>query len=182
MRVLVVSDTHGELDNVELLASKAVELGVDLVIHLGDDYEDAEPLIGKGFTVLRVPGVYEEAYFKPDIPHRLLLCLEDWLVLALHAPRRHDNDASWDPDPDMLASRRAVDVILHGHTHIPRAEEANGVVYVNPGHLKKEDKKGYPPTYAILDFDPDKLTVRIVELRTGGTLIEREFTRPGKPS
>ncbi len=177
MHILLVSDTHGELDNVEKLAEKAREHEPDLIIHLGDDIPDAEPLAKAGFKVLRVPGVYEEAYKDPMVPHRLLLDLEGWLVLAVHAPKRHENDAPWDPDPREVAARRAVDIILHGHTHIPRAEEEDGVIWINPGHLKKQDKKGYPATYAVLDVSKEKVHVRILELATGNVLLEKAFER-----
>ena len=35
-------------------------------------------------------------------------------------------------------------------THIPRLEKINDVVYMNPGHLRKSDKKGWPATYAVV--------------------------------
>ncbi len=42
------------------------------------------------------------------------------------------------------------EILLHGHTHIPRKESVNGVVYLNPGSLSipKEDSKH---SYMILE-------------------------------
>ena len=42
------------------------------------------------------------------------------------------------------------DAFLHGHTHVLRAEQKDGIIFLNPGSVSipKEDN---PPTYAILE-------------------------------
>ena len=53
------------------------------------------------------------------------------------------------------------------------AKVHDGILFVNPGHLKKEDKKGFPPTFAILDIEDRKVTVRILDLKNKTKLEER---------
>jgi putative phosphoesterase len=173
MLVVVMSDTHGELDNLKSILPRIREINPDLVMHLGDNYEDAELL--RDFPLLRVPGVYESYYSKPEVPNRIILNLSGWLSLLTHSHLRHENDLPWDPDPQDLVRRKAVDLIIHGHTHIPRAELIEGVVYINPGHMKKEDKKGYPPTFSLIEAE-EELKVRIIEL-SGRVMLEKSFTR-----
>ncbi|RSN72510.1 metallophosphoesterase family protein [Candidatus Methanodesulfokora washburnensis] len=173
MLVMVMSDTHGELDNLKSILPRIREINPDLVVHLGDNYEDAELL--RDFPLLRVPGVYESYYSKPEVPNRIILNLSGWLSLLTHSHLRHENDLPWDPDPQDLVRRKAVDLIIHGHTHIPRAELIEGVVYINPGHMKKEDKKGYPPTFSLIEAE-EELKVRIIEL-SGRVMLEKSFTR-----
>jgi len=173
MLVMVMSDTHGELDNLKSILPRIREINPDLVVHLGDNYEDAELL--RDFPLLRVPGVYESYYSKPEVPNRIILNLSGWLSLLTHSHLRHENDLPWDPDPQDLVRRKAVDLIIHGHTHIPRAELIEGVVYINPGHMKKEDKKGYPPTFSVIEAE-EELKVRIIEL-SGRVMLEKSFTR-----
>ncbi|MGY0287768.1 MAG: YfcE family phosphodiesterase [Thermoproteota archaeon] len=173
MLVVVMSDTHGELDNLKSILPRIREINPDLVVHLGDNYEDAELL--RDFPLLRVPGVYESYYSKPEVPNRIILNLSGWLSLLTHSHLRHENDLPWDPDPQDLVRRKAVDLIIHGHTHIPRAELIEGVVYINPGHMKKEDKKGYPPTFSLIEAE-EELKVRIIEL-SGRVMLEKSFTR-----
>jgi len=173
MLVVVMSDTHGELDNLKSILPRIREINPDLVVHLGDNYEDAELL--RDFPLLRVPGVYESYYSKPEVPNRIILNLSGWLSLLTHSHLRHENDLPWDPDPQDLVRRKAVDLIIHGHTHIPRAELIEGVVYINPGHMKKEDKKGYPPTFSVIEAE-EELKVRIIEL-SGRVMLEKSFTR-----
>lgn len=42
------------------------------------------------------------------------------------------------------------DVVLHGHTHVLRAEEKDGLLFLNPGSVSIP-KEGNPPTYAMLE-------------------------------
>ena len=42
------------------------------------------------------------------------------------------------------------DVFLHGHTHVLRAEQKDGIIFLNPGSVSIP-KEGNPPTYAILE-------------------------------
>ena len=42
------------------------------------------------------------------------------------------------------------DVLLHGHTHVLRAEEKDGLLILNPGSTSIP-KEGNPPTYATLE-------------------------------
>ncbi len=175
MRVLVISDTHGELGNVKKLMLRALKLRPDLVIHLGDNYDDANVLMEK-FKVMRVPGVYEDAYFSPDVPNRILIDLKGWTTLLVHSLRPHENDQPWDLDPTKLISKGVVDLVLHGHTHVPRVER-HEVVLVNPGHLKSEDKRGYPPSFAVLDVIEDELKISIEELNSEKLLAEGRFPK-----
>jgi len=101
--------------------------------------------------------------------------LNGWIALATHSHSRHENDLPWDPDPKELAERGAIDIILHGHTHIPRVEEELGIIYINPGHMKSHDKKGYPPTFSVIEGG-EELRVKILDL-SGRVIIERNFAR-----
>lgn len=42
------------------------------------------------------------------------------------------------------------DVLLHGHTHVLRAERKDGILILNPGSVSIP-KEGNPPTYAVLE-------------------------------
>lgn len=43
------------------------------------------------------------------------------------------------------------DVLLHGHTHVPRNETIGGVRYLNPGCVTRPNR-GAPPSVALLQF------------------------------
>ena len=177
MKIVVVSDTHGELDLVDLLIDKLRKERPDLVIHLGDDSPDAKPIEDAGFKVVKVPGVFEDVYKDIKVVNRVVIKLGSWYVLLTHTPESHKNDLPIDPKPEELARRKAIDAIFHGHTHIPRLEEVNGVLYLNPGHLKKSDKKGWPATYAVVTIEGNELRAEIRRLVDDSVLFSNTFSR-----
>ncbi len=177
MKLIVISDTHGELDQVNLLVDKLRKEQPDLVIHLGDDSPDVKPIEDAGFKVVNVPGVFEDVYKNVKVANRVIIKLGSWYVLLTHTPESHKNDLPTDPKPEELASRKAVDAVFHGHTHIPRLEEVNGVLYLNPGHLKKSDKKGWPATYAVVGVEGNVLRAEIRRLADDGTVLSNTFSR-----
>ncbi|MEW6261443.1 MAG: metallophosphoesterase family protein [Thermodesulfobacteriota bacterium] len=173
MKFAVISDSHGFTDNVKRLADRLVRAGIKLAVHLGDEYEDAEPLLAAGLEVSRVPGVFSPVYQDPDIPNRLLTSLGGLKVLLTHAEAPHQNDRPEDGDPAEIASREKPDLVLFGHSHVPVIEERAGVWWVNPGHLKPEDKKGFPPSYALVDAGLRPIGIRILALEGDRVMMER---------
>ena len=64
-----------------------------------------------------------------------------------------------------MVARGEADVVLHGHTHIPRDEVVSGVRFINPGHLKPDDKRGHQPSFAILEVKDKKISVELLEIQ-----------------
>lgn len=169
----VVSDSHGEIKNVGRLAVRLNRAGIKTALHLGDDYQDAGALLAAGLEVLRVPGVYSEYYRKPDIPNRLVTELSGLKIMLTHSDQPHENDLPEDRDPAELAAEEKPDLVFFGHSHLPVIEERDGVVWVNPGHLKAEDKKGSPPSYALVDASAGPPRVTILSLEDETVLMEK---------
>jgi putative phosphoesterase len=161
MKIGILSDSHGNIENLR----KAIEIlrkeNVKFIVHLGDNYSDCE-----GLPInLRVPGVYDEEYENRSIKHRIIKEFCGKKFLFTHTSSSHENDFENDLKPEKILDK--IDFLVFGHTHIPEAriEKINEkeVVFVNPGHLKEFDKKGYPPTFAIIEIN-DKKEVRILKL------------------
>jgi putative phosphoesterase len=57
-----------------------------------------------------------------------------------------------------------VDVVLHGHTHVPRNERRGGVLFLNPGCVTRPNR-GSPPSVAWLEIADGKVDWRLVPLR-----------------
>jgi uncharacterized protein len=56
-----------------------------------------------------------------------------------------------------------VDVVLHGHTHVPRNEKRGGVLFLNPGCVTRPNR-GARPSVAWLEIGDGKLDWRLVPL------------------
>ena len=176
MRMGVVSDSHKNLDNLKSAARKLIEEKVQAIIHLGDDYDDAKVLEEFPVEVVKIPGVFSTYYQDPQTPNRLVREFGGVKTLMTHAPTPHKNDPPGELSPERIIEAERIKVILYGHTHTPEIKEKNGVLWVNPGHLQKEDKRGFPPSFAVVDFDKGKVTGRVVDLRQGKDLVKYQFS------
>ena len=59
-----------------------------------------------------------------------------------------------------------IDVIVSGHSHVPKIETVGGVLYLNPGSAGRRRFK-LPITLATLDVMPDGLRPEIHDLEGG---------------
>ena len=57
---------------------------------------------------------------------------------------------------DQMPPLKAGDILVHGHTHLLKAEKVNGHYILNPGSTSIP-KGGNPATYAILDEQDFKI-------------------------
>ena len=129
--IAVISDTHDHYPP-DLPGRLA---GADEIWHLGDVCRqdvlvEFEQL---GMPVRVVLGNNED---HAGWPHSLLLEREGRRFFLVHIPPRQ--------------APPGVDVVLHGHTHVPRDEtDENGVRWLNPGCISRP-RKGAPPSFAWL--------------------------------
>jgi putative phosphoesterase len=173
MLVGVVSDTHGNREGMLLLVERLRFLGVQTLLHLGDDYRDLATLAQAGLEVFGVPGVYCPEYRDPHIPNRQVVALGGVKFLLTHTETRHRYDAPEDPDPELACYE--VDAVLFGHTHAPELEERQGVAWINPGHLRNRTDRGHPPTFALLHISPPELKVQVHRLVDGLPIQKKIF-------
>lgn len=179
MKIGVISDSHGELDNVRNAgAFLADELQVDLIVHLGDDEDDADVLRELGPELIVIPGAFSDRYKDVDVPNRIITEFGTWRVLITHTPDPHKNDLPGDPDPEALVRNHDVDLVLHGHTHTPFVSRRDGVVIINPGHLRSWDKKGHDASFACLEVRGRELEVTLYSLGAKSVLDNQVFTKP----
>jgi putative phosphoesterase len=176
MKLGVFSDSHNNLDYLETAASNAVHRGAaEVLIHLGDDFEDAKILNQFGMRVIRVPGVFSPQYQDRATANRIIEAFGPWNVLMTHTRQKHQNDLETDLDPEEVVRSRSVHVVLYGHTHEPAVTTSQGVWFINPGHLKRHDKKNHPPSFALVDLRGDGGTVQIIDVVSRAELLRRDF-------
>ena len=175
MKLGVMSDTHRHIVNM----SKAVKFlrGMDVkrIIHLGDEYTDAEE-IGES-DIVRVPGVFSDAYQDKEIENRRVDNFCGWRFLLTHTIASHPNDLPDDLRPEEMINTDRVHVVLFGHTHVPEIYREKGMIFMNPGHLKNEDKKGFPPTFGYVELTINLLVLRIYDLRDFSVRQEERYRK-----
>lgn len=111
MKMLVLSDSHG---NVENMARAVEQVQPDRIAHLGDVMRDGEKLhaLFPAIPLDQVPGNCDLAAF--DAPEKLLL-VEDKRVLLCHGHTLHVKEGLL--TAMYAALEKQVDVLLFGHTH-----------------------------------------------------------------
>lgn len=146
LRIFVLADTHNRLPaHIEALAKDA-----DEIWHLGDvcDPGILETIENIGPPVTIVRGNCDSNSEWPLVVNLERNGLRFWLV---HIP------------PERAPAN--VDVLLHGHTHVPRNERREGVLFLNPGCVTRPNR-GAPASVANLDIASDgKLAWRTILLR-----------------
>ena len=154
MKLLVLSDSHGNVDNM----ARAVELTQPRhILHLGDCLRDAQALHERfpDLPMDTVPGNCDWGSF--DQPERLLE-FEGVRVLMMHG---HTRNVKSSPLAAQYAAREwGADVLLFGHTHRPLVDNDGALLVLNPGAA------GDPlhPTCGILTIDNGHADVRTLAL------------------
>lgn len=145
LKIFVLADTHDRLAaNLEALAA-----GADEIWHLGDVCDPAilQTIETFGPPVTVVRGNCDSTI---EWPLRVNLMRNGVRFRLIHIP------------PDEAGD---VDVVLHGHTHVPRDERVRAVRFLNPGCVTRPNR-GAQPSVAWLEIATDgELTWRRTTLR-----------------
>src|ERR1700726_2189572 len=144
LRIFVLADTHNRLpEKVLVLARDA-----DEIWHLGDvcskSILDELRAVGPPVTVVR-----GNCDSNSDWPLVVDLVRNGVKFRLQHIP------------PDKPP--KDVDVVLHGHTHVPRNEKRRGVLFLNPGCVTRPNR-GSASSVAWLEISKGKIKWRLVPL------------------
>ena len=147
MKVLIVSDTHRNEDN--LISALTQEKNLDLLIHCGD-VEGAEYEIEHyaGCNTVFVAGNND---FFSRLPRELELTVEDYKVWVTHG---HNYYVNTNPEYIRKEARlRGMDIAIYGHTHRPVIEKKDALIVINPGSLTYPRQEGRRPSYVVLEVE-----------------------------
>ena len=146
----VISDTHGLL-RPEV---RAALTSVDRIIHAGD-FDDRRTL--QWLTMLgevtAVKGNCDRGSWADTLEDHQLITVEGITLYVVHAIE----DLTFDP------RSRGISVVISGHTHQPRKEVQDGVLYLNPGSAGPR-RHGRPISLAKLHIGPDGVLGEIIIL------------------
>ena len=151
MQIGIISDTHG------LLRPEAIKhlAGTDHIIHAGDI---GAPEVVEGLRRIApttaIRGNIDAGEWAKDYPDTERVVLGGRAFYVLHNLK----EIKLDP-----AASGAVDVIICGHSHRPKIETKNGVLYVNPGSAGPRRFK-LPIAVAMLALSDRAILPRILEI------------------
>jgi putative phosphoesterase len=159
VKILVVSDTHGAIFE-SIVKPMQDEKNIDLMIHCGDNYRDAEKLselLGVK-EYYRVPGNCDFNLHNESN----LLCLKigGKHVIITHGHLQHVKDGL--DELKGVAKEKNADIVLYGHTHIAHEEIHNNVLFFNPGSTIMP--KYGNPSYGIIEIKSDNVLSKILNI------------------
>ena len=164
MKLLIMSDTHGNQTMIHAMIDHALK--VDITLHLGDNYHDAQAILDAGACVIRIPGTWGAQYQDPLIDNRRFETWLGWRFFLTHTPEIDAHDLPQDLDPFDVLSKKLCDVFCHGHTHEPMLRYYNDVLILNPGHLKGSMDRGFAASYAVATLTQTECSVDIIDFQS----------------
>ena len=147
MKILIVSDTHRNTDNLEVVLEQ--EKPLDLLIHLGDIEGDEDYI--EVLAECPVEAVAGNNDFFSDLPGEREIQIGKYKALLTHGQYYYVNAGTG--RIKMEAEAREIDIAMFGHTHRPLLEQDNGVVVLNPGSISYPRQEGKNPSYIVMELD-----------------------------
>lgn len=155
MKVLVISDTHRNISNVERVLELVMPRGVKTVLHCGDNIDDARRLqkLYPQLTIHAVYGNCDGLGYGEDYTKVVEVGGVD--IFMTHGNRYN---VKWDDYETLMIDAMAHDAqaAVCGHSHCAHLEKNEDFIMLNPGSMS-EPRDGYGPSYAILDIEEGKI-------------------------
>ena len=148
-RIGIISDTHG------LLRPEAEQrlAGVDHIVHAGDiGRADIVDTLRRIAPVTAIRGNVDTGQWAREYAETKLVRLAGKSIYVLHDLKTlHIDDHA------------GIDVVVSGHSHVPKIESFGGILYLNPGSAGPRRFK-LPITLATLEVTPEGLRPEIHDL------------------
>jgi len=151
MKVIVFSDSHRDIDTMEKVA---VLEKPDMVLHLGDHAADGVELD------LRLPDipvviVSGNCDLWTAVADEKFIDLDGIKILMTHG-HNYGVRAGYS---NLISEgrKRGADLILCGHTHIPKLIKKKDIILMNPGKAGKFSRGPHKPTYGKIDTNAEPM-------------------------
>ncbi|MEO3992905.1 MAG: metallophosphoesterase [Desulfurococcaceae archaeon TW002] len=180
MKILVISDIHDNLEALTKLKSIVLSESYDLVVVLGDFTSPFTLRELLSFTP-KLVGVFgnndgDKALLKGLAPQLVDQPLEEffegWRVFIMHGFK---DQKLTEKIVYSLCVSGLYDIVLYGHTHVPKVSTVGKCLTVNPGTLS-----GYLAefkSYAVLITSDHEATAKIIELESSKYVAEASTSR-----
>lgn len=155
MKILVLSDSHGNVSNMVWAVKREKPR---MVLHLGDCWRDGERL-HDCFPDLPFEQVSGNCDFRSPQEAEKLLILGDKRALICHGHTYSVKQSLM--AAELAAEERELDLFLFGHTHEPLVDKWGKTLFLNPGSIGAYSL----PTYGVVTLEDGKLDARTAPLR-----------------
>ena len=159
MKILVIGDTHGQLNKVREIYKKLTN--IDIIAHTGDFITDGEALEKElNIPVIAVKGNCDGSYSSDDFR---IIDTEFGKILLTHG---HMQNVKYQFNNLIYkAMDQQCKAVFFAHTHRSLVDEAGGIHLINPGSLTipRDNSNG---SYAIVRTSENSFDASIVYYNT----------------
>ncbi len=147
MKIGIISDTHRDIGSIDKSIPYLKEC--DLIIHAGDNIDDAEYIYySTDVDVKCVKGNCDS--YSINEPYELEFSINNKKFFLCHG---HSYDVKYGLQSLLkLAKENNIDFVIYGHTHIPLYETIEDIVFINPGSIT-QPRGGNDKTFGILNLE-----------------------------
>ncbi len=150
MRILVISDSHG--DSLKLKRAVSQQPTADYLFYLGDGEHDLE-YAGVDIPVIKVRGNCDWGSILPAFSVDKLM---DKVIYSTHGYAEFVKYGL--TGLISAASEHNAHIVLYGHTHNPVTQYIDGVWYINPGSMRDGN-------YAVVDITKSGIMPILMNIR-----------------
>ncbi len=149
MLVLILSDSHGNIEPMRLAAERTKP---DAVIHLGDCWRDAAALQDRfpSLTFYQVAGNCDYTFL---LPRTQAITLAGHRIVLTHGDQQGVKGSLY--GVEALAREEQAELLLFGHTHLPYCDHHGSTLLLNPGSIGAP-RYGKPCAYALAQLEEGK--------------------------
>jgi len=153
MRILVVSDSHGNTEALERAVDR--QSAAELIVHLGDGDRDAEILRYELPPQKALAAVKGNNDWRSDDPTERVFEEHGVRIMMMHG---HTYAVKQGLGGAIAAAKRAgARILLYGHTHKAFTDCVDGLYIMNPGAVGSP----YNGTYGTIDLTPHGIRMAI---------------------
>lgn len=172
MRLLVVSDTHGDRESLSDIL-RLLGRSVNALIHLGDGSYDVRAAASQGVPVPPLYGIRGNMDSDNSVPLIRTFDAEGRRLLLAHGHRFPLGSGV--ESLVYAALEQKARGFFFGHTHVPYCEERDGILILNPGSLSRP-RGPWGPSFAVVEAPAGSscLDVKLYEVdsQNGKTVLK----------
>lgn len=147
MRILIVSDTHGNHRAFDKVLER--EKQIDMLLHMGDVEEGdiyLEAIMDCPVHIVAGNNDFYGNLSREEViqigKYKIWMTHGHAYYVSLHTNRLKE-----------VARERGMDIAMYGHTHRPDIDIEDDLVVLNPGSLSYPRQEGRQCTYIIMEID-----------------------------
>lgn len=155
MRILIVSDTHGRHKKFELAVEASGK--IDALFHLGDFQVEEEYFAHICKCPMFMVAGNNDFWSRQPYEREVEFAGKKIFMTHGHGHQVHAGVNKIVEE----GKKKGADIVMFGHTHVPCAEEYEGILLLNPGSLTYPRQQNHKASYMILEITDKSMEVEI---------------------